>query len=94
MPENQKKMINTRLILIEHQARLDEENHRSKLEAIASLKEVLSRIDITAEMLPLGTESEMKVLLSSIKGDQLSKEENEIITEITNHLPETVDCNS
>ena len=77
-------MIIERLIYAvnEIQSRMEEEAKR--LEAIQSIRKLLSEGDFTAEVVPTEDKDRLIRLLCSLKGNTLTKNEMEIINEIVN----------
>ena len=64
----------------ETQYRLEKEKER--LNAIKSIREILSEIDFTAEVVPVEDENRLIRLLISLKGKPLAQNEIELINEI------------
>ncbi len=63
------------------QFRIEQENGR--LVAIKSFRELLSDIDFTSEVVPVEDETRLTRLLVSLKGKPLTKDEMDLINEIT-----------
>ncbi len=55
-----------------------------KLKAANSIKVLLEQIDFKAEMVPENNLEMFARLITSLKGEQLNEEENELIWEIVN----------
>lgn len=55
----------------------------SKLKAIKEIKRLLSKIDFNAEVVPMDNSIKLKELLISLKGSPLTKEESELVEELT-----------
>ncbi len=53
-----------------------------KLKAIREIKKLLTKIDFTAEVVPMESESKLKELLISLKGTLLTKEESKLVKEL------------
>lgn len=76
-------MINMNLLLAEYTTPDKGEKSKARLEAIASIKEILSQIDYSAEKLPLNDSKRFIDLLTSLKGCALSFEEKQLALEIS-----------
>lgn len=79
-----KKMINIKLLLIEYTIE-NTNGDNKKLEAIESIREIISQTDFTDEEIPMDDPERLNQLLASIKGEQLTEQELDIVYEITNN---------
>lgn len=75
-----KEMINTKLILIEN---TDVDN--KKLAAIKSIRGIISQIDFTSEVVPIDEPERLIKLLTSLKGEQLTGQEIDIVYDVSNN---------
>lgn len=75
-----KEMINTKLFLIES---TDIDN--KKLAAIKSIRGIISQIDFTSEVVPIDEPERLIKLLTSLKGEQLTGQEIDIVYTISNN---------
>jgi hypothetical protein len=78
------KMINTKLLLLEYAAKNSGAN-QERLAAIKSIKETISQIDFTAELVPIDNPERLLKLLLSLKGEQLNPYEISVIYDISNN---------
>ncbi len=78
-------MINTKLLLLEYVAHNENGQGHAKLEAIKSIKGIISQIDFTAEVVPIDDPERLIKLLVSLKGEQLTGNEIDIIYDISNN---------
>lgn len=76
-------MINTKLLLIEYTIE-NTNGENKKLEAIESIREIISQTDLTDEEIPMDDPESLIQLLASSKGEQLTEQELDIVYEITN----------
>jgi len=78
-----KLMIQTKLLLLEYTAVNDTtaQNHL-KLDAIRSIRNLLLQLDLNAEVVPVNNAKKFQNLLSSLKGENLSAEENKLIEKL------------
>lgn len=77
-------MINIKLLLIEYTIE-NTNGDNKKLEAIESIREIISQTDFTDEEIPMDDPERLIQLLASFKGDQLTEQESDIVYEITNN---------
>lgn len=75
-------MIQTKLLLIEYDTVNDINVRQEKLDAIKSIKNLLSHIDFNSEIVPLNKEQKLKNLLSSLKGSILTAAEIKVVKEL------------
>ena len=75
-------MIQTKLLLIEYDTINNPEQDLLKLKTIRSVRNLLMKIDFISETVPLENTDKLKELLTSLKGDPLTKEESMIAKEL------------
>lgn len=78
-------MINTKLLLLEYVAHNENGQGHAKLEAIKSIKGIVSQIDFTTEVVPVADPERLIKLLASLKGEQLTVHEIDIVYDISNN---------
>lgn len=76
-------MIKVKLFFAEHLTPDQDEKSMSKLEAVESIKIMLSQIDYLSEKIPLGDSQRFIELLISLKGAPLNHKEREVALEIS-----------
>lgn len=76
-------MIKVKLFFAEHLTPDQGERSMSKLEAVESIKIMLSQIDHSAEKIPLENSQRFIELLSSLKGAPLNHQERKVALEIS-----------
>lgn len=79
-----KEMINTKLLLLEYSTR-DTNGPGDRLTAIQSLRGIISEIDFTSEVVPIDEPERLIKLLTSLKGEQLTGHEIDIVYNISNN---------
>ena len=77
------QMIKVKLLFAEHLTPDQDEKSMSKLEAVESIKIMLSQIDHLSEKVPLGDSLRFIDLLSSLKGAPLNNKERQVALEIS-----------
>jgi hypothetical protein len=77
-----KLMIQTKLLLLEYAAVNDGSQNHWKLAAIRNIRNLLLNLDLNAEVVPVNNASSLQNLLSSLKGEELTNEESNLIEEI------------
>ena len=75
-------MIQTKLLIIEYSTVNDSEQNLLKLKTIRNLRNLLMQIDFTSETVPLENTEKLIELLTSLKGEKLTKEESNIAEEL------------
>ena len=75
-------MIQTKLLLIEYDTVNNPEQDLLKLKTIRSVRNLLMKIDFISETVPLENTEKLKELLTSLKGETLTKEESNIAEEL------------
>ena len=78
-------MIKVNLVLTRYMAAGVENVNPEKLKAAYFIKELLSQIDFTAEVIPENNTERFSRLLISLKGGPLNKYETALAEEITNY---------
>jgi hypothetical protein len=84
LPQN-KKMINTKLLLLEYAAKNNHEEDNASLAAIKSIRKMISQIDFSSEVVPIDNAESLIKLMVSLKGEQLSALEINVLYDIVNH---------
>jgi len=59
-----------------------EKKDKKKLEALNSIKELLSKVDNSAEVIPATNYRKLSLMLSFLKGDRLNRYEKLVLREI------------
>lgn len=77
-------MVKVNLVLTDYLTGKKGNCEEGKLKAANSIKELLDQIDYKAEVVPESNIEMFTRLLTSLKGESLSKEEIELIGEIVN----------
>mgnify|MGYP000946932521 CR=1 FL=1 len=80
--------INTKISSIKFLTKKELKKNSKKMITIKSIEETLSQIDFSAEEVPINNSEKLKKLLSSLKGNTLSKHEIELVNEIRSILEE------
>jgi len=80
-----KKMINTKLLLLEYAARNNHEEEHASLAAIKSIRKMISQIDFSSEVVPIDNPERLIKLMASLKGEQLTGLEINILYDIANN---------
>ncbi len=75
-------MIQTKLLLIEYDTVNKPEQDLLKLKTIRNVRNLLMKIDFISETVPLENTEKLKELLTSLKGETLTKEESNIAEEL------------
>lgn len=78
-------MIKVNLVLTNYLAGNVSNKNAEKVKAANSVRELLSKIDYKAELVPENNLEMFTRLLTSLKGEPLNKLENEIIEEVINY---------
>ncbi len=76
-------MIKSKLIHIEEATINDLNQNNLKLKAIRETKKLLTQIDFNNEVVPMKSSIKLKELLISLKGKNLTREESNLVEEIT-----------
>jgi hypothetical protein len=77
-------MVKVNLVLTDYLTGKISNCEEVKMKAANSIKELLDQIDFKAEVVPENNVEMFTRLLTSLKGEPLSKEEKELIGEIVN----------
>ncbi len=77
-------IIQTKLLLIEYETVNGVAINHQKLNAIREIRKALFQIDFMAETVPLESVNNLSRLLSSLKGNELNKEELKLVNELVN----------
>jgi len=77
-------MVKTNLVLTEYMAMENIALAEEKLKAVQSIKNLLSQIDFTVEVIPENNLGKFIYLLTSLKGEALNKDEVKVVIEIVN----------
>ena len=75
-------MIQTKLLIIEYNTVNSPKQNFLKLKTIRNLRNLLMQIDFISETVPLENTEKLKELLTSLKGETLTKEESNIAEEL------------
>ncbi len=75
-------MILEKLSTMEMQAQEQSEQVQKRVQAIKSLQQLLQQIDFSVEEVPVDSSDRFLKLLQSLKNDQLSKDEEDLVDEI------------
>ncbi len=78
-------MINTKLLLLEYATHDNNGDGHARLDAIQSIRGIVSQIDFTAEIVPIDEPERLIKLLTSLKGEQLTGHEIDIVYDISNN---------
>ena len=78
-------MINTKLLLLEYAAQKINGQGHARLDAIQSIRGMVSQIDFTAEIVPIDEPERLIKLLTSLKGERLTGHEVDVIYDISNN---------
>ena len=78
-------MIKVNLVLTNYLAGNVSNKNAEKVKAANSVRELLSKIDYKAELVPENNLEMFTRLLTSLKGEPLNKMEKEIIEEVVNY---------
>lgn len=78
-------MVKVNLVLTDYLTGKKSSCDEGKMKAANSIKELLDQIDFKAEVVPENNVEMFTRLLTSLKGEPLSKEENELVDEIVNY---------
>ncbi len=77
-----KLMIQTKLLLLEYTTVNDDSQNHWKLAAIRNIRNLLLHLDLNAEVIPANNASRLQNLLSSLKGEDLDREEKLLVEEL------------
>lgn len=75
-------MILTKLMIVEFNAENEPIQNSNKIKAIHSIKNLLSQIDFSAEVVPMENEKKLGKLLRSLKKGRLNTDEKKLIKEL------------
>ena len=75
-------MIQTKLLIIEYNTVNSPEQNQNKLKSIRGVRNLLMQIDFISETVPMDNIEKLKELLTSLKGEVLTKEESCIAEEL------------
>ena len=78
-------MINTKLLLLEYAAKNNHEEDNASLAAIKSIRKMISQIDFSSEVVPIDNPESLIKLVVSLKGEQLSALEINVLYDIANN---------
>jgi hypothetical protein len=76
------KMILDKLSLMEQDALMQSERVQKRVQAIKSIQTILNQIDFSVEEVPIDNSDRFLKLLQSLKNDQLSEDEENLVDEI------------
>jgi len=75
-------LIKAKINSIQYKTEIDLKFNVEKISALKSINHLLNQIDFTVEEVPINNSERLKKLLTSLKGDSLSENEIELVTEI------------
>jgi hypothetical protein len=75
-------MILDKLSLMEQDALMQSERVQKRVQAIKSIQTILNQIDFSVEEVPIDNSDRFLKLLQSLKNDQLSEDEENLVDEI------------
>ena len=76
------ELIQTKLLVIEYATINNKEENELKINAIKEIRDALLQIDFMAEFVPLESVDKLSQLLISLKGNELTEEEVELVKEL------------
>ncbi len=75
-------MIIDRMLALTHDIQFRVKQEERRLEAIASIRKILSDIDFSSEVIPCDDSDRLTKTLESLKGDMLGQDEKNVVNEI------------
>jgi hypothetical protein len=81
--ENWTEMIKVNEVLNNYLTKNSSTENDAKIKAAANIKELLNMIDLNVELIPEKNPEMLTRLISTLKGKELSSEEEELVNEIT-----------
>lgn len=75
-------MIQTKLLLLEYETVNNGAQNNWKLATIRNIRNLLLRLDLNAEVVPINNVNNLQKLLSSLKGEELNMEESKLVEEL------------